>query len=414
MTPQLREVLSHSPSYNFNRRATPAELFTSILTPEIVQKMLLHSYRTYDPNGGAGQSCCTTYNLHDFYRFLAERLFIWKYRSTSKGVLKDQEVLDATQFPQPLVMIDGETKPVSHFFMSRYQYLRYKCEVPIPSHLISHDITEKLSKMVNNKDVLNILDERKHEYHGATDCIRMNRSTPVLWMMQVATMLPGASFPFVFRLLPFDWPKVDKKMSKTKVNLLQFAFPDLGGNAAVVMDSFYSSPDALQWLEARKILFLTSLHKQWWSRPWNAMLSTLIDYGNIATLSSPSTALGGVDQCVGVDEGPQDDEGEVGEGEEEKVEVGEHEKGDLQDSESERVQNKERRDEKQKEQEREEGKDEEEAEKESQEERREHQIIDKAKKVGCRELQKESGVIEAEMAEGGMKPARCGLRLERK
>jgi hypothetical protein len=89
------------------------------------------------------------------------------------------------------------------------------------------------------------------------------------------------------------------------------------------MDSFYSSPEVLQWIEEKNILYLTSLHKSWWSRPWNAVLSSLVENGDSSSLASPLNVIDGVKTDVCADDGPLGDEND------QKCEDGDTEKEDA-------------------------------------------------------------------------------------
>ena len=133
----------------------------------------------------------------------------------------------------------------------------------ILTSLMEKDITINLYVLVNYKSCLNILDERKEESHGHSDCIRMTRDVPTLWIIQYGIQYKKASFPFINKVLLLDFSSGKSQNPFTsKMSFLKWATKGIGNReSALVCDSYYASYDSLSWIGKVNFFFFTSVNK---------------------------------------------------------------------------------------------------------------------------------------------------------
>ena len=153
------------------------------------------------------------------------------------------------------------------------------------SSVVTGSIPSKATSPVNYAECLNILDERKEEFHGHGDCVRMHKGVPVLWVIQSAVQCKGSSLPYVHKVLPLDFPSGTKHAYSSKKALLKWATEGMfrDGRSELVFDSFYSSREAIEWIHPHHFFF-TSLNKLWWDPEWRALVSYMIDEGDVASM----------------------------------------------------------------------------------------------------------------------------------
>jgi len=115
---------------------------------------------------------------------------------------------------------------------------------------MSSDITSNLCSLVNYERCVNILDERKEEYHGHCDVVRMNKKTPVLWMIQNVVQCENSSLLFVHKVFPLDFPSGgESNYFSKKENIMRWATEGMvKGESGIVCDSWYSTRDVCSWL----------------------------------------------------------------------------------------------------------------------------------------------------------------------
>ena len=243
LTQNAISILKRQPSFVIgNRHQNAADLFVKVFPPALAEKVIRHAYfhRREDVNE-------KYISLQRFYAYLAQRIWIYAYRCVRKDSVSWSETFnDSIRFP---------SLPESpKLLLGRNAFTKMERVFAIPTSLMGTDFTDNLSRLVNFGNCLNILDERKEEYHGHCDVIRMNKGTPVIWMIQSAVQCHGSSLPFVHKILPLDFPSKDSNnLFSKKTSILEWASKGMiPGESGLVFDSYYSSRPALSFFAGEK------------------------------------------------------------------------------------------------------------------------------------------------------------------
>lgn len=212
-TPYFREdfisILETIPRFDLARCRSPLQIYQRIFTDDVVKRILLHGYRSTSclfPDGPKEISLQPSryHSIRNFHLYMADLIHDFCLSGTTKGGMTQSD-LKVAKKPYN----NGERA------LAWRQFKHYrKCAV-FPTAVIAGPISENLRGFILNiQDVLNVLDERKQEFHGHSDTIRIVRNKPVLFLIQVGVQLPGSKFPFIHTLVPQNYSKGEVSYSR--------------------------------------------------------------------------------------------------------------------------------------------------------------------------------------------------------
>ena len=136
LKPSYRNVLGNHASFNLHGLPTPAAKFLAVLTPDILLKVIHHSYRHHDYVDNA-----RLLSRQKALLFNAERLHLIKVRADSKKTLKWAR---AQATPKSTNVSGAELECRTHFLSTQLFYF-YNSKVVLRADLRKTHVTDNLS-----------------------------------------------------------------------------------------------------------------------------------------------------------------------------------------------------------------------------------------------------------------------------